>query len=118
MLTRLAIFHGTVKPGMEAEMRAFVANRLAPLWRQFEGAAAVRVLHGLEQDPDGPPVALVLAVDYPDRAAMARAMASPARHASRDLLPDFHARFFEKVSLHHYLTQHDTPGGDSPAGCA
>jgi hypothetical protein len=49
---------------------------------------------------------------------MARAMASPARHASRALLPEFHARFFEEVSLHHYLTEHETPGEVPPAGPA
>ena len=33
MITKLAIFEGTVKPGQTAAMRAFVEAELAPLWR-------------------------------------------------------------------------------------
>ena len=54
MLTRYAIFEGRVRPGMDSEMRDYVNNVLAPLWRQFDGAHTVRVMFGVEQDPDGP----------------------------------------------------------------
>ena len=93
MLTRYAIFEGRVRPGMDSEMRDYVNNVLAPLWRQFDGARTVRVMFGVEQDPVGPSFPLVLAITYLDAAAMARGLASPARYKSRDLLPEFFAKY-------------------------
>jgi len=87
------------------EMRAHVEQVLAPLWRQFDGAAAVRVMFAVEGDPNGPSVPVVLAIDYPDNAAMERALASPARYESRDLLPEFYEHFFTEVTLLHYLME-------------
>ena len=79
LLTRYAIFEGRVRPGMDSEMRDYVNNVLAPLWRQFDGASTVRVMFGVEQDPDGPSFPLVLAITYLDAAAMARGL--PVLHA-------------------------------------
>ncbi|MEM7208781.1 MAG: hypothetical protein AAF434_13230 [Pseudomonadota bacterium] len=107
MITRYAIFSGTVKQGMQAEMRAYVHTELTPLWRQFSGAEEVRVLFGVEQDANGPAIPLVLAITYADTAAMERGLASPARYQSRDLLPAFYERFFEKVELWHYVMSVD-----------
>lgn len=107
MLTRCAAFIGTVRDGLEADMRAYVDHELAPLWRQFDGATEVRVMFSVADDPDGSPVPLVLAIDYADEAAMERALASPARYTSRDLLPGFYERFFDDVRLVHYLMETD-----------
>ncbi|WP_108880884.1 hypothetical protein [Anderseniella sp. Alg231-50] len=103
MITRYAFFAGTVKPGQEAAMRAFVDERLAPLWRKFACAEQVEVLFGMESDPAGPAIPLVLAITYADHDAMSRALDSPARYESRDLLPDFYERFFEDIHLWHYV---------------
>ena len=89
MLTRLAIFQGQVREGQAAAMRTYVEEVLAPLWRQFDGAEDVRIMFAVEQDDGGPEIPLILAITYPDRAAMARALDSPARYESRDLLPAF-----------------------------
>ena len=89
MLIRLAIFHGCVRDGKDAAMRRYVEDVLAPLWRRFDGAEEVRVMFRVEQDDGGPEIPLILAITYPDRAAMAPALDSPARYESRDLLPDF-----------------------------
>ena len=107
MLTRLAIFHGRVRDGKDDAMRRYVEDVLAPLWRQFDGAEDVRVMFGVEQDDGGPEIPLILAINYPDRAAMARALDSPARHESRDLLPGFFETYLDG-SLHHYLMDTDT----------
>ena len=80
MHTRYAIFEGRVRSGMDSEMRDYVNTVLAPLWHQFDGAHTVRVMFGVEQDPDCPSVSLVLAINYLDAAAMARGLASPARY--------------------------------------
>lgn len=109
MITKLAIFEGTVKPGQTDAMRAYVEAELAPLWRAFDGAHRVRVLYAAEPDEgggagreDGPFVPLILQVDYQSQADLNRAMASDARHRSRAMLPAFYARFFETVTLHHH----------------
>jgi len=106
MLTRLAIFQGRVREGQKAAMRAYVEEVLAPLWRQFDGAEDVRVMYAVEQDDGGPDIPLILAITYPDRVAMARALDSPARYESRDLLPAFFATYLDG-SLHHYLMDTD-----------
>ena len=103
MLTRYAIFEGCVRPGMDSEMRDYVNNVLAPLWRQFDGARTVRVMFGVEQDPDGPSFPLVLAITYLDAAAMARGLASSARYKSRDLLPEFFAKYIDGKLLHYVM---------------
>lgn len=106
MITRMAMFNGEVKEGLEGSMRAYVRQELEPLWRKFDGASDVRVLFGVTQDANGPVIPLVLAIDYPDRAAIDRAMASQARITSRDMLPEFYAQFFERVELWHYEFEH------------
>ncbi|MBU74587.1 MAG: hypothetical protein CMM73_02620 [Rhodospirillaceae bacterium] len=107
MLTRLAIFHGRVRDGQDTAMRRYVEDVLAPLWRQFDGAEEVRVMYGVEQDDGGPEIPLILAITYLDRAAMSRALDSPARYESRDLLPGFFETYLNG-SLHHYLMDTDT----------
>ena len=84
-------------------MRAYVNDVLAPLWRQFYGAHTVRVMFALEKDPDGPSYPLIRAITYPDTAAMARGLASPARCVSRDTLPNFFAEFTDRKSLHYII---------------
>ena len=84
-------------------MRAYVNDVLAPTWRQFYGAHTVRVMFAVEQDPDGPSYPLILAITYPDAAAMARGLASPARYESRDLLPNFFAKYIDGKLLHYVM---------------
>ena len=105
MITRYAIFSGTIKEGQETAMRAFVDEKLTPLWRKFACAEEVRVLFGVEQDPDGPNIPLILAITYADGAAMEKGVASPARHAAKAVLPELYDRFFEDVALYHYVME-------------
>jgi len=92
---------GQVKPGQEAAMRAYVEQTLVPLWRAFAGADRVEVLYGVQQDAAGPSIPLVLSVAYKSQAHVDQAMASPARHESRALLPAFYEAFFDEVQLVH-----------------
>ena len=103
VITRYALFAGTLKPGQETAMRAYVDEKLAPLWRKFACAEEVQVLFAVESDPAGSPIPLVLAITYADHEAMAKALESPARYQSRDLLPELYERFFEDVRLWHYV---------------
>ena len=103
MLTKYAFFIGTLKAGLEEAMKHYVEQTLQPLWQQFQPSVEVRVLYNVEQDKNGPPIPLVLAVTYVDEEAMAQAMETDARYQARDLLPGFYEKFFNDVKLRHYV---------------
>ena len=44
-----------------------------------------------------------MAITYRDAAAMARGLASPARYESRDLLPNFFAKYIDGKLLHYVM---------------
>ena len=108
MITRYAIFNGTVKAGMESEMRMHVEAVLAPLWRKFACAEKAEIFYGVEQDKNGPVIPVMLAITYADEEAMAKGLNSPARYESRDLLPAFYEKYFDEVTLWHYVMETDT----------
>lgn len=101
MFIRCAFFEGKVKPGCEKAFSQFVKDRLVPLWTQFPGAQEVRVLRQTESDTAEPHYAMVLAIRYPDMAAIERAMASDVRMQSRaetgELVKMFEGRIFHTV---------------------
>jgi len=101
MLTRAAFFEGAILPGLEAEFDAYVAQKLAPLWRQFPRAIRVEILREVEADDGAARYPLVLQISYPDRAALDEALASPIRTRSREvtggLLEMFEGRVFHAV---------------------
>ncbi|MEL6587454.1 MAG: hypothetical protein AAFQ50_12470, partial [Pseudomonadota bacterium] len=101
MITRFALFEGTVKPGQEAAFRAAVLDRLVPLWTQFPGATDVRVMFSDDRDPGAPEFPLILAISYPDTAAMEGALAAPARAQSRDVTGEIVEAHFDGRIHHH-----------------
>lgn len=105
MITKLALFEGRVKPGMQAEMLAYVEAELTPHWQRFTGATEVRVLSAAPPQEGSVPLALM--VTYPDMEAVERAMASKARYVSRDMLPAFYERFWDEVTLVHHVFEGD-----------
>jgi antibiotic biosynthesis monooxygenase (ABM) superfamily enzyme len=109
MLIRCAFFEGRIKPSMEEDFHNFVTEKLVPLWTKFPGAVEVRVLRQRESDTENPHYAMVLAIKYPDMAAIEKAMASDARLKSREvtgeLLKMFDGRIFHTVfDLGHNVT--------------
>lgn len=101
MIIRYALFEGTIHDGREAEFRAFVKERLVPLWTQFPGAQEVRVLDGLDRDEGAPTYAMALAIRYPDMAAVETALQSPVRFESRQVTGELLKMFTGRV--HHHL---------------
>ena len=101
MFIRCAFFEGKVKPGCEDAFSAFVTERLVPLWTQFPGAEEVRVLRHQESDTEQPHYAMVLAIRYPNRAAIEEALRSDVRARSREetaeLVKMFEGRIFHTV---------------------
>lgn len=109
MITRYALFQGTIRDGLEAEFRKAVLEELLPTWQAFPGASVVRVSFADEHDEGAPAFPLILAVDYPDRAALDRGLASQERLTSRAATQRVLPRFFDG-SIHHHITEaHDFP---------
>ena len=106
MLTRYALFEGVVKPGKVDAFRQAVIERLVPLWRQFDGASEVRVMFGEERDEGAPEFPLILAISYPDKDALERALQSPARAKSREVTGEVVGEFFDGHIHHHVTTAH------------
>lgn len=86
MWTRSAIFRGRIKPGREEEFYTEVAQFLVPAWSQMLHAQAVRVYQPMESEAALSDVFLVQEIDYPSRAAIDEALASPRRIAAMQAL--------------------------------
>ena len=101
MIIRYALFEGTIHEGRETEFRAFVKEKLVPLWTQFPGAEEVRVLDGVDRDEGAPQYAMALAIRYPDMAAVETALKSPFRAESREVTGELLKMFTGRV--HHHV---------------
>lgn len=109
MITRYALFDGRVKPGHTDAFRSEVMEILLPMWKRFPGALAVRVSFAEARDDGAPEYPLILAVSYPDLAAVETALSSPIRMESRAATEAVLARHFEGRVHHHVTTAHDFP---------
>lgn len=104
MITRFALFEGTVKPDDVSAFRTAVTDRLVPLWKQFPGNVDVRVMFSDDRDPGAPEFPLILAITYPDIATMDAALEAPARFQSKEVTGEIVAQYFDG-RIHHHVTQ-------------
>ncbi len=102
MLTRTAIYEGTVQAGREEEFFRRVREELYPLWRRFPHVTAVRVQRTRSADADARPIAMILEMDFPDTAALQACLASsirPESHAATEaVMALFEGRFYHLVT--------------------
>ena len=102
MLTRTAIYEGTIEAGREEEFFRRVRDELEPLWRRFPHVQAVRVQRTRSADPDCRPIAMVLEMDFADMAAIEDCLASsirPESHAATEaVMTLFDGRFYHFVA--------------------
>lgn len=103
MITRYALFQGTIKDGQTDAFRSYAQEHLVPLWTKFTGASEVRVMFSEERDEGAPEFPLILAISYPDLDAMAEALESPARYASKEATGKMVEQFFDGT-IHHHVT--------------
>lgn len=103
MITRFALFMGTVADDRMDAFRTAVEEQLVPTWVVFPGASAVRVTFATERDDGAPDCPLILAVDYPTRADLDRALASQERIDSRAATQRALAGLFDG-KIYHYVT--------------
>ncbi len=107
MITRYALFEGQIHAGQTPAFRAAVLAEVLPHWNAFPGVLAVRVCFAEDRDEGAPEMPMILAISYPDRAAMDAALASPARAAAKAATESVLARYFDG-RIHHHITQaHD-----------
>ena len=102
MLTRTAIYEGTIKAGHEEEFFRRVRDELEPMWRRFPNVKAVRVQRTTTADKDCPPIAMILEMDFEDMKAIEDSMASkirPESHAATEkVMQLFDGRFYHLVA--------------------
>lgn len=103
MITRYALFEGTIKPGQTEAFRAAVMAEILPRWKEFPGALDVRVSFAEARDDGAPEYPMILAINYPDLAAVDTALASPVRTLARAATESVLSRFFDG-RIHHHVT--------------
>ncbi|MEX0350873.1 MAG: hypothetical protein AB3N15_15735 [Paracoccaceae bacterium] len=107
MITRFALFEGSVADGKTEAFRAAVRDRLVPLWTQFPGNTDVRVMFSDDRDEGAPEFPLILAISYPDAKTMTDALESPARYESKDVTGQIVEEFFDGRIHHHVTERHE-----------
>jgi hypothetical protein len=107
MITRFAMFDGQVHPGQTEAFRQAILTEVLPHWKSFPSVLAVRVCFSDERDTDAPEMPLILAISYPDRAAVDIALASPERALAKAATESVLARFFTGRVHHHITEAHD-----------
>ena len=105
MITRYALFEGKIHAGRETEFREFVQQRLVPLWVRFPGALEIRVTYEVSRDEGSGSYPLVLAVSYPDVAAVDTALQSKVRFESREVTKEL-LKMFTGAVHHHVCEAH------------
>jgi hypothetical protein len=107
MITRYALFEGTIHEGHDAAFRADVIAEMVPTWQAFPGALAVRIFFGESRDEGAPAYPLMLAIDFKDMAAVETFLECPQRLVSRAATEAVLARHFDGRVHHHVTTAHN-----------
>jgi hypothetical protein len=104
MITRYAIFQGTVAEDNWAAFQEVVIKHLLPTWQVYPGACDVRIAFSTEKDEAAPAAPLILAVDFATRADLDRALNSQERLDSRAATQAFLPGLFDGQILHYITT--------------
>lgn len=107
MITRYALFEGSVTEGQDLAFRAAVLAEVLPTWKALPGALSVRVGFAEFRDEGAPEYPMFLAISYPDVVPVERALASPARTEAKAATDAVLARFSSGRIHHHVTTAHD-----------
>ena len=84
MFIRCAFFRGHIKPGCKEAFDAHIEAELVALWTRFPHVQEVRALREVESDNPETHFEMVLALRFPSRDAIAEALDSDIRYASKD----------------------------------
>ena len=103
MITRFALFEGHIHAGQTEAFRAAILREVLPHWQSFPDVLAVRVCFENERDEGAPEMPLILAISYPNRAAVDTALASPQRAAAKAATDAILEKYFVG-RVHHHIT--------------
>lgn len=103
MITRYALFEGTILPDHTEAFRRDVLAEMLPVWQRFPGALAIRVTFAEDRDEGAPDYPLILAIDWPDRATVDAFLDHPIRKEGRVVTEAVLARHFTG-RIHHHVT--------------
>jgi hypothetical protein len=106
MITRYALFEGTLHAGHQEAFRRDVLAEILPVWQRFPGALAIRVTFAEDRDEGAPEYPLILAIDWPDRATVEAFVAHPIRKEGRAVTEAVLARHFTGRIHHHVTSAH------------
>ena len=106
MITRYALFEGSVAQGQTEAFRAAVLEEILPVWKQFPGALSIRVTFGDSRDDGAPEFPLILAIDWKDMETVEAFLDNPIRMQGRAATEAVMARFFTGRIHHHVTTPH------------
>jgi hypothetical protein len=109
MITRYALFEGTVHPGQTEAFRKAVLEEILPVWKTFPGALEIRVTFGDARDDGAPEFPLILAIDWKDLPTVEAFLASDFRPRGRAATEAVLARFFNGRIHHHVTTPYVYP---------
>lgn len=104
MITRYALFEGHIHTGQTEAFRAAILTEVLPHWNAFPDVLAVRVCFENERDEGASELPLILAISYPNRAAVDTALASPPRAAAKAATEAVLERYFTG-RVHHHMTE-------------
>lgn len=104
MITRYALFEGSVKPDQLEAFRVDVLEKILPFWKKMPGALSVRVCFSDRRDEGAPSFPLILAINYPDMKAVDAIVNSPERAEASQATQAVLALYFEG-KIHHHVTQ-------------
>jgi hypothetical protein len=107
MITRYALFEGRLHNGHAEAFRRDVLAEMLPVWRRFPGALAIRVAFAEGRDEGAPEYPLILAIDWPDMAAVTAFLSHPIRKEGRAATEAVLARHFTG-RIHHHVTLAET----------
>ena len=107
MITRYALFEGHIHAGQTEAFRAAILNEVLPLWKALPGLLSVRVCFEHERDEGAPELPLILALSYPNLAALDIVKTSPELAATRVATRAVVARFFTGKIHHHNTEVHE-----------
>lgn len=107
MITRFALFEGRIHDGQTDAFRQAILDRVLPEWNAFPGALAVRVNFAEARDEGAPEFPMILAISYPDLAAVEAALASSVRARAKAATEAVLAQYFDGRIHHHVTTAHD-----------
>lgn len=104
MITRFALFEGHIHAGQTEAFRAAILAEVLPHWNALPEVLAVRVCFENERDEGASELPLILAISYPNRAAVDTALVSPQRAAAKAATDAILETYFTG-RVHHHITE-------------